>query len=341
MALMPRTLRSRIVAPVVVAVGLAGLAIAWFADPRWARAAAMIALTAVVGALLVHLRRVTSLAREEAGRWRAETAPLRAQLDRVEERLERTERRVDALVESVEQLPGQLTGSSAEAAREANRGLAGWVQRGVYARVAAHADLRALVRPRAPMPPLDDWALDADIMHLVARLLWAHDPALIVECGSGSSSVWLGYLAELRGNGRVVALEHDPGYLRTSRELVRLHGLQDRVDVRHAPLDDWRDESGDRYRWYAQAALEDLTGIGMLLVDGPPGTTGRQARYPAVPLLLPRCADQAVIILDDANRPDEHATSDRWLAERPELTKNSHCQERAHVFVRAAGRQPG
>jgi hypothetical protein len=39
-----------------------------------------------------------------------------------------------------------------------------------------------------------------------------------------------------------------------------------------------------------------------------------------------------VIVLDDTHRPDEQAVSDRWLAERPELTRESWCRGEAHVL---------
>lgn len=194
-----------------------------------------------------------------------------------------------------------------------------------------------LIDPRAPLPPLGDWALDPDVLHLVARLLWERRPELVVECGSGSSSVWLGYLVERLGTGRLVSLEHDDRYRQHSQDLVQAHRLAELVEVRHAPLHCWTDRSGTGYQWYATEALADLTGIGLLLVDGPPGNLGEQARYPAGPLLLPRCASDAVAVLDDTHRPGEQAASDRWLAEWPDLVRQVHCQGRAHAFTWPAG----
>jgi predicted O-methyltransferase YrrM len=283
-----------------------------------------------------------------AGRFeRALTAGLRQQRARtgaLAQRLEqfenRTNRQLSTVKRAVNQLPDRLAEPYRTAITTASHGLQDRVPRRVYAKVEAHADLRALVRPRAPMPPLDDWALDADVMHLVASLLWERRPELIVECGSGSSSVWLGYLVEQLGTGRVVSLEHDPRFRQVSRDLVRAHGLQHLIDVREAPLREWSDPAGTSYQWYADQAVADLAGIDLVLVDGPPGGTGQQARYPAAPLLLPRCSGRAVLVLDDANRPDEQAISDRWLAEWPDLVRTSHRQGHAHVFARTADPRP-
>jgi hypothetical protein len=170
-------------------------------------------------------------------------------------------------------------------------------------------------------------------------MMWLRRPPLIVECGSGSSSVWLGYLAERLGTGRVVSLEHDERFLHATRALVAAHGLRDRVEIRHAPLEPWAGGDGEPYPWYQRSAIDDLAGIGLLLVDGPPGAVGRQARYPAGPLLIPRCAGDAVIVLDDTDRAGERAVSDRWQEEWPDLERQPRNRPApAHVFVRGAGR---
>jgi hypothetical protein len=195
----------------------------------------------------------------------------------------------------------------------------------VYAKVEAHLGLRTLVEARAPLPPLGGWALDADVLHAMAAIMWQRRPDLVVECGSGSSSVWLGYLVERLGHGRVVALEHDEHFLRSSRDLVAAHGLRDRVEIRHAPLEPWSppwSQPGDPPQpWYAVGAIDDLKRIGLLLVDGPPEAVGEQARYPAGPLLIPRCTDDAVIVLDDTHRDGEQEVSRRWREEWPELRR--------------------
>ncbi len=185
-----------------------------------------------------------------------------------------------------------------------------------YRQIEAFVDLRSLIEPRAPMPELRGWAASPDLMRRLVTHVCEHRPGLIVECGSGSSSVWLGYAVERFGRGRVVSLEHDERYLALSRDLVRAHGLSHIIEVRHAPLRPWRrgEESWD---WYDEEATRDLDGIGLLLVDGPPTATGPQARYPAVPALLERCAKDVHILVDDAARSDERAVIRRWLEEFP------------------------
>lgn len=204
-----------------------------------------------------------------------------------------------------------------------------------YRQLEALIDLRALIRPRAPLPALRGWAASPDVLHFLAETMLRRRPKLVVECGSGSSSVWLGYLAEQIG-AQVICLEHDGRYAQSSRDLIAAHDLGSVVEVRHAPLTDWK--SGDEvHSWYDRAALEDITDIGLLFVDGPPGTVGPEARYPAVPLLLPRCGADMVIVLDDSERDEETAISDRWVAEHPEIECAVLRYEKgARVFTRRA-----
>ncbi|MBB5130937.1 putative O-methyltransferase YrrM [Thermocatellispora tengchongensis] len=203
--------------------------------------------------------------------------------------------------------------------------------RGDFSQVEAMIDLRALLRPRAPLPRLRGWAASPDVLRLLIERIAADRPKLIVECGSGASSIWLGYAVERYGEGRVIALEHDERFVRATADLVAAHGLEDVVEVRHAPLADWRG-----FPWYDTAALDDLTDIGLVFVDGPPNATGPLARYPAVPLLLPRCAPSALIVLDDARRPEEREVAERWLREFPDLSTTTYPAEKgAMLFHRS------
>ena len=53
----------------------------------------------------------------------------------------------------------------------------------------------------------------------------------------------------------------------------------------------------------------------LVIVDGPPATTGPQARYPAIEWLLTALPDcSAEVILDDYARPDEKAIVQRWCS---------------------------
>jgi predicted O-methyltransferase YrrM len=184
--------------------------------------------------------------------------------------------------------------------------------------------------PRAPMPSSGDFALNPtdllDLLHLV-RL---REPRLVVELGSGTSSVWLGYALEQYG-GKLISLDHDADYARKTRAMLAAHGLNAVVEVREAPLRELT-ATGKTYQWYDTEALDDLTGVDLLLVDGPPAATGPDARYPALSVLEKRLASTATVVLDDANRQDERDAVLRWTQEVPGLTEEQRLLGRHAVL---------
>jgi hypothetical protein len=86
--------------------------------------------------------------------------------------------------------------------------------------------------------------------------------------------------------------------------------------VIHAPLVQ-HDVNGSKHQWYDLSALQLPGSIDLLVVDGPPETTQKLARYPAVPLLASKFSRGARILLDDGSRPDERLMARRWAEENP------------------------
>lgn len=162
------------------------------------------------------------------------------------------------------------------------------------------------------VPPSTGWMLPDDACAVLARLVEQHQPELIVEAGSGRSTVVLAEALDRLGRGRVVALEHDPGYFAATSWMLVESGLAGYADVRLARLEPHGREGLLADHWYARAGWDDLDGVGMLVVDGPPGGGSRYARGPALPLLRDRMRPGAVIVLDDINRESERTIWRDW-----------------------------
>ncbi len=173
-------------------------------------------------------------------------------------------------------------------------------------------------RPRAPMPSSGQWALNPTDLLALLHLVEQRRPAVVVELGSGTSSIWIGYALEKLG-GRLISIDHEPEYADRTRRMVAAHGLQTVVEVRDAPLRpiEVRDEP---YDWYDVDALADVDGIDLLVVDGPPGSTGPMSRYPALDMLRHKLSRTAAVFLDDLSRADEQETLRRWAEENPGMT---------------------
>jgi len=173
------------------------------------------------------------------------------------------------------------------------------------------------IRPLFGDLPLDlsGWATDPILVHNAVRLIVEARPGLVLECGSGSSTIAIARCLKALGGGRIVSLDHDPVYAGRTDNLIRLYSLESHAKVVTAPLVA-RSMGSESRLWYGPA-YEPLLDqkIELLLVDGPPGSTGPRARYPAVPLLKHHLAEECWILLDDGDRPDERAIAHAWSQE--------------------------
>ncbi|MCB9730113.1 MAG: class I SAM-dependent methyltransferase [Deltaproteobacteria bacterium] len=178
--------------------------------------------------------------------------------------------------------------------------------------------LHALLPLRSPLPPLTGWAATPELAVQIIEEALARRPEVVVEAGSGASTLVTGYCLEKLGAGRVVSLDHDAEYAAHTQRSVGRHALDAWCTVQHAPLTQYT-LGGGTWKWYDISKLPAELRIDMLSIDGPPGRLQRLSRYPALPLLASRLNDGAIIVLDDAARPDERALVARWQSEFPGL----------------------
>ena len=186
--------------------------------------------------------------------------------------------------------------------------------------IEAYLQLQRLVPLTAPMPRPGTWAASEDLLLWLVGQVLLRQPRLIVDLGSGQSSVWMAAALRQAGvPGRVVAIDHDEEFARGTRALGEDQGVSEWLEVRHAPLVEV-EVDGRRQNWYDPAVFADLDGIGLLSVDGPPGAGSAQARWPALPVLRARLAPGAQVILDDLVRRDEQEIVHDWSARHPDLS---------------------
>ncbi len=182
------------------------------------------------------------------------------------------------------------------------------------------------------LPYTRHWSAAPDFLALLVEHLRRERPAVIVECGSGLSTLILARVCAIDGRGLVWSLEHAPNCAAQTRDALARYGLARVANVLDAPLRRYRLD-GEAYDWYDLIGLPSRA-IDLLVVDGPPGSLGPLARYPALPLLRARLAPGCTIFLDDADRPDERAIVARWCAECPDLMLNRPATERGCAVLR-------
>jgi predicted O-methyltransferase YrrM len=168
-----------------------------------------------------------------------------------------------------------------------------------------------------PLPAFGSATLFPDAAATLVGLIRTRKPRLVVELGSGVSTLIAAYCLRDLGNGKLISLEHDPVYSAITRDNLRRHGLERVAEVVDAPLTDVPVNNETRC-WYDAGALDVIDSkVDLLLVDGPPRKVRKLARYPALPLLIDKLATNAVVLVDDANRSDERETVRRWQTEFP------------------------
>jgi predicted O-methyltransferase YrrM len=188
-----------------------------------------------------------------------------------------------------------------------------------FRQLEALQNLNAVLPATDVLPATRGWAASPDLLLVLIDLVISERPSLIVECGSGASTLWLALaMRRFQIDGRIIALDHDPVFGGKTRDLLARHDVGDLAEVRDAPLESFSLD-GETYSWYARRAWEDLTGIDLLFVDGPPATTGHQARYPALPLLNGSLSPVATVVLDDLVVPDMQKVLRLWLDAYPKF----------------------
>lgn len=255
--------------------------------------------------LLEHERKAWELQRETV---RQIDQGFQTQKGEIQRRHERTGREVERLLraESVQQKREiqrrhELTGRNVER-----------LLRAEFAQIEALAALYYELKPPVAFPATRSWVASPDLLrHLYLRIR-RQPPGLVLECGSGLSTVVMAYGMRASGHGgRVVALEHLEEFAEVTRRMLEEHGLTAHAEVRLAPLEEIELE-GETWPWYDRSQLPSGP-IDLLFVDGPPGHTRPHARFPAVPVVRDLLSPGASIILDDHRREEEATVAERWL----------------------------
>jgi hypothetical protein len=127
----------------------------------------------------------------------------------------------------------------------------------------------------------------------------------ILECGSGLTTLLVGYVAHAAGT-KMWTLEHLPSW--AAKVQLRLHhfGIES-VRLCISPI---RQHGG--FDWY-DAPLHDMPErFALVICDGPPAAT-RGGRYGLCEVMRDRLLSDCTILLDDARRSDEKRIAEQWM----------------------------
>lgn len=203
----------------------------------------------------------------------------------------------------------------------------------LYRQLEALASITSILPVRQPLPPMRGWAISPDFGVLLIAEILKKKPRVVLELGSGVSTLLIAYCLEKTGGGRVISLDHDSGFCEKSREIITQHRLQDIAEAVHAPLAEVQLNAGS-WEWYDTVHVDPDIKIDLLVIDGPPGLIQKNSRYPALPLLHQYFSDDVVILMDDAARTDEQNIVEMWAGEFPEFEYEFISAEKGAVVLR-------
>lgn len=183
-----------------------------------------------------------------------------------------------------------------------------------YCQLESLFSLHSLLELRAPLPRMRGWAISPDFANLLMALVSKQSPHVVVEAGSGVSTVVLAYYLEKLGDARLYSLEHDSDYAAEVRAMLLEHRLDGVAQVIDSSLKSY-ELSGRSWLCYDLDSLDMVDEIDLLIIDGPPVNCQRLARYPVLPLLKNKLSGNAVVVLDDASRRDERRILEEWRKE--------------------------
>ncbi len=289
-----------------IQVAIAALAVSWLCGLAW---------------VVLWARRTSTRINEVLSRTNqvvSRTNRAAAELDRAAKRQRAIRERVQGMAVRIadQGRVQQQTANQLKVTRREIRQVLIWVQRTPSVTQELGRAYDRVIDHDRPMPELGDWAMSASTLLWVLDRISDESVRTILECGSGSSTVWFATaLAHRGGEGQVIALESSAEYAEMTRAEVARHGLQDRAVVLHAPLIETVVAERASQPWFDLSVLPDIPPVDLLFVDAPVGGIAHQARYPALPLLADRLAPGAAVVLDDTGRPDEAAIVKLWQQE--------------------------
>ena len=194
----------------------------------------------------------------------------------------------------------------------------------------AHANLQRYLSEGRLMPELHGWPVSPDFGVMLIEMVESNNYDLVIEFGSGTSTLLMA-IALSRTAKRCrrtapivqVAFEHLQTFHQQTHSLLERAGVAHAVQLQLAGLQPWESAEGTEYAFYAcqdtlNAIVRAMPGPidrALVVVDGPPAATGNEARYPALPIVLPLLQGVAIdVLLDDHARPEEQQVVQMWLA---------------------------
>lgn len=195
------------------------------------------------------------------------------------------------------------------------------IQNRLYSQLESLSWLQRCLKESTQLPPLRNWASSPDVLLKLHNYITKIKPNIIIEFGSGASTLVIADALNQNGKGILYSIEHSDYYGDQTQTLLDDQNLNQYVDLRVNPLEPWHGkhlnpaDSEKESKWYAKSSLEGIDNIELVWVDGPPGNTCLFSRYPALPALVEHLTPEAQVWMDDTVRQEEKDICEDWAKE--------------------------
>lgn len=194
------------------------------------------------------------------------------------------------------------------------------VQNRLYTQLESLAWLQRRLAIKGHLPQLRGWSASPDVLLRLHAHIIATRPHVVVEFGSGSSTLVIADALCQNGIGELISIEHSEHYAAQTLSTLQAERLEDWVDLRICGLEEWEGEhlnakdADNPAKWYSLSVLEGVKEVDLIWVDGPPGTTCLYSRFPALPALADKLSPNAEVWMDDTIRQEEREICERWAS---------------------------
>ena len=202
----------------------------------------------------------------------------------------------------------------------------------LYNQIDALLSINSFIKIRHPLPIMRGWPASPDFILRLINIIFETKPKTILDVGSGVTSLIAGYCIEKIGSGKVVSIDHNEKYYNITKSNIQKHGLEKVIDLNLAPLKEYN-INGKEWLWYNNEFLKSYNSFDLIIVDGPPGSTQKKARYPVIPLLKNQISANCNIILDDGKREEEKELAEMWVKENSNFRSSFFKDDEKGTFV--------
>lgn len=162
------------------------------------------------------------------------------------------------------------------------------------------------------LPYLGSWKADTGLLTLLVDHIFEHRPRIVVEFGTGASTLVIARALQKAGGGRLISFDQHADFIAATREWLAEFGMS--ADLRAVPLRP--SPEGWPGLWYDHGPLPN--GIDLMLIDGPPWSIHPFTRGAAASL-FDHIAPGGAVMLDDGARPGERIVARHWRKAYPEF----------------------